>query len=138
MLCITLCLQLPNRKSVVNYFNKSSYFCSNVYKSQKLYFLLLYCDVELYKVSYCIVLPLCSSDIHFVFKIHPSLIQYISEGWQGYILHFLHYLTNVHVGVAIIIFSVTKLYILKNSIYNINFIILVHFISFKQSPYSLI
>jgi hypothetical protein len=80
MLCITLCLQLPNRKSVVNYFNKSSYFCSNVYKSQKLYFLLLYCDVELYKVSYCIVLPLCSSDIHFVFKIHPSRIHLVSAG----------------------------------------------------------
>jgi hypothetical protein len=33
----TLCLQLPNRKSVVNYFNKSSYFCSDVYKSNTIF-----------------------------------------------------------------------------------------------------
>ena len=38
------------------------------------------------------------------------------------------YLTNAHV--AITIFSVKKLYILDNSIYNINFIILLHSISF--------
>jgi hypothetical protein len=134
--CITLCLQLPNRKSGVNYFNKSSYFCSIVYKSQKLYFVFVLTSISAVSkivIWFQTLLRFCVYEIR-----ENEILFFVTRLKMIFVISWRDPPPlpppplNKYVHVAIIIFSVTKLYIVNNSIYNINFIILVHFISFEQ------